>query len=93
MYNIFYLELLRRGNIVNVGKVNDLEVDFVVKGARRSAAIECKYKCFEKPVSSASLNRFSIQENITSRYIANINSNISYAGTSFIPGIVADRIL
>ena len=29
--NIVYLELLRRGNIVNVGKVNDLEVDFVVK--------------------------------------------------------------
>lgn len=29
--NVVYLELLRRGNIVNVGKVNDLEVDFVVK--------------------------------------------------------------
>ena len=29
--NIVYLEFLRRGNIVNVGKVNDLEVDFVVK--------------------------------------------------------------
>lgn len=29
--NIVYLELLRRGNVVNVGKVNDLEVDFVVK--------------------------------------------------------------
>ncbi len=29
--NIVYIELLRRGNIVNVGKVNNLEVDFVVK--------------------------------------------------------------
>lgn len=29
--NIVYLELLRRGNIINIGKVNDLEVDFVVK--------------------------------------------------------------
>ena len=29
--NIVYLELLRRRNVVNVGKVNDLEVDFVVK--------------------------------------------------------------
>ena len=29
--NIVYLELIRRGNIVNVGKVNNLEVDFVVK--------------------------------------------------------------
>lgn len=28
--NIVYLELLRRGNIVNIGKVNNLEVDFVV---------------------------------------------------------------
>ena len=29
--NIVYLELLRRGNIVNIGKVNNMEVDFVVK--------------------------------------------------------------
>ena len=29
--NIVYLELLRRRNIVNIGKVNDLEVDFVIK--------------------------------------------------------------
>ena len=29
--NIVYLELIRRGNIINVGKVNDREVDFVVK--------------------------------------------------------------
>ena len=29
--NIVYLELLRRGYIVNIGKINDLEVDFVVK--------------------------------------------------------------
>ena len=29
--NIVYIELLRRGNIVNVGKMNDSEVDFVVK--------------------------------------------------------------
>ena len=95
--NEILLELLRKrraDETINFYRTtNGTEVDFVVKGARRSAAIECKYKCFEKPVSIASLNRFSIQENITSRYIANINSNISYAGTSFIPGIVADRIL
>lgn len=73
--------------------MNGSEVDFVVVGARRRAAVECKYKRYDKPVSIAALNNFAKEESIANRYIANINLGGVYNGSTFVPCIVADRIL
>ena len=71
---------------------NGTEVDFVTESAQRRMAVECKYKRFEKPVSIAALNGFCEEENISLRYIANINAAFEHKGARFIPGIVCDRI-
>ena len=72
---------------------NGTEVDFVVQGALRTAAIECKYKSLEKPISIAALNNFGNEENINTRFVANITSHGDHNGLNFVPGIIADRIL
>ena len=41
--NIIYLELLRRGYIVRIGKVNDLEVDFVCIKGKEKIYIQIAY--------------------------------------------------
>ncbi|MCR4848382.1 MAG: ATP-binding protein [Bacteroidales bacterium] len=71
---------------------NGTEVDFVTESAQRRMAIECKYKRFEKPVSITALNVFCQEENISLRYIANINASFEHKGAKFIPGIVCDRL-
>ena len=71
---------------------NGTEIDFVTESAQRRMAVECKYKRFEKPVSIAALNGFCEEENISLRYIANINATFEHKGAKFIPGIVCDRI-
>ena len=68
------------------------EVDFVLDGALKKWAVECKFKRLQKPVSIPSLTNFADEEQIVSRYIANINLDVEYKGTRLIPGIFADRI-
>ena len=72
---------------------NGTEVDFVLDGARRKMAIECKYKKFEKPVNIVALNNFCNDESIDDRYVVNINSTFSHNKVKFVPGIVCDRIV
>ena len=72
---------------------NGTEVDFVVQGALRTAAIECKYKSLEKPINIAALNNFGNEENINNRFVANITYHGDHNGLNFVPGIIADRIL
>ena len=71
---------------------NGTEVDFVTESVQRKMVVECKYKRFEKPVSIAALNGFCEGENISLRYIANINAAFEHKGARFIPGIVCDRL-
>lgn len=68
------------------------EVDFVLDGALKKWAVECKFKRLQNPVSIPSLTNFADEEKIVSRYIANINLDVEYKGTRLIPGIFADRI-
>ncbi len=44
-------------------------------------------------MSIAALNNFANEEGIDNRYIANINFGGVHKGSTFVPSIVADRIL
>lgn len=95
--NEILLELMRKrraDEIVNFYRTtNGTEVDFVVKGSQRSAAIECKHKRYEKPISITALSNLGKEENIDKLYVANLSLNCEYKGLNFVPCIVADRIL
>ena len=95
--NEILLELMRErraDEIVNFYRTtNGTEVDFVVKGSQRSAAIECKHKRYEKPISITALSNLGKEENIDKLYVANLSLNCEYTGINFVPCIVADRIL
>ena len=54
--NIVYLELLRRGNIVNVGKVNDLEVDFVVKKENEIEYYQVSTSLYDEKTKTREIN-------------------------------------
>ena len=54
--NIVYLELLRRGNIVNVGKVNDLEVDFVVKKEKEIEYYQVATSLYDEKTKEREIN-------------------------------------
>lgn len=71
---------------------NGTEVDYVLNGALRKLAVECKYKRLQNPLSIPSLNNFADEENIELRYIANINLEAEYKGVHLVPGILVDRI-
>ena len=72
---------------------NGVEVDFIKHSPTGKIAVECKYKNLPKPISIAALNNIAEEEEITKRYIANINLNTSHNGTTLISGIFADRIV
>lgn len=71
---------------------NGTEVDYVLDGALRKLAVECKYKRLQNPLSIPSLNNFADEEKIELRYIANINLEAEYKGVHLVPGILVDRI-
>ena len=54
--NIVYLELLRRGNIINVGKVNDLEVDFVVKKENEIEYYQVSTSLYDEKTKTREIN-------------------------------------
>lgn len=54
--NIVFLELLRRGNIVNIGKVNDLEVDFVVKKENEIEYYQVATSLYDEKVKEREIN-------------------------------------
>lgn len=95
--NEILLELWRKrraDEIINFYRTtNGTEVDFVVKGSQRSAAIECKYKHYEKPISISALSNLGKEEFIDKLYVANINCSCEYKNVNFVPCIIADRIL
>ena len=54
--NIVYLELLRRGYIVNIGKINDLEVDFVVKSNNEIEYYQVTTSLYDENVKNRELS-------------------------------------
>ncbi len=71
---------------------NGTEVDFAIDGPQRRFAVECKYRRLEKPISIASLNGFANEENMDSRYIANINLSERFKDTNIVPAILIDGV-
>ncbi len=69
------------------------EVDFVLNGATKRIAIECKYKRFEKPIKIPALTNFANEETIDKRYIININLSAGANDLLFLPGIYAQRVM
>ena len=62
--NIVYLELLRRGNIVNVGKMNDSEVDFVVKKENEIEYYQVSTSLYDEKTKEREVNLLkSIKDN------------------------------
>ena len=54
--NLVYIELLRRGYTVNVGKVNDLEIDFVVELNGSREYIQVTTSLYDDEVKKRELN-------------------------------------
>ena len=68
------------------------EVDFVVDNSGHKIAVECKFKRLVNPISIPALSNLADEENMSGRYIANINMDETYKETRLMPGILADRI-
>jgi len=68
------------------------EVDFVLERLSGKAAVECKFRHFEKPINLAAFTHFCEGESIPVRYILNRSLSASNRGIRFLPGFLADRI-
>ena len=58
--NIVYLELLRRGYIVNVGKINDLEVDFVAKKENEIEYYQVSTSLYDEKTKEREINSLKV---------------------------------
>ena len=63
-----------------------------VDNSGHKIAVECKFKRLVNPVSIPALSNLADEENMSGRYIANINMDETYKETRLMPGILADRI-
>ncbi len=68
------------------------EVDFVMNGASRRYVVECKYKRFDRPLSMPALTNFANEEQITDRFVANINLHTEANGLTYMPAIMMARV-
>jgi predicted AAA+ superfamily ATPase len=68
------------------------EVDFVLDTMNGKAAVECKFRKFNKPINFIALRNFCDEESIASRYVLNRNANMDNKGLTYLPGFLADRI-
>ncbi|MDR2938298.1 MAG: ATP-binding protein [Prevotellaceae bacterium] len=68
------------------------EVDFVLSMLTTKAAVECKCKTLDKPISVQALNRFCEEENIAHKFIVNLNLNTVHNGAKLIQGFLTDKM-
>jgi predicted AAA+ superfamily ATPase len=94
--NYVMLELWRTraaGGDLQFFRTSDgVEVDFVLSRLSGRAAVECKFKILEKPLSLTAFNRFCDEQEIRARYIVNRSLNCSYQEAKFLQGFLAGKI-
>ena len=81
--NIVYLELLRRGNIVNVGKVNDLEVDSVEKKENEIEYYQVTTSLYDEKIKEREINSLKTIKDNYSKTILTLDDY----GTGKVDGI------
>ena len=56
--NIVYLELIRRGYIVDIGKNNEKEIDFIVRDSKDTYYVQVAYSIIDEEVKKRELRSF-----------------------------------
>jgi predicted AAA+ superfamily ATPase len=79
--NMVFMELLRRGYTVTVGKVGDLEIDFVAKRKNEQAYIQVSYYCGAKETMERELAPFKELVSNYPKYIISMDDfDLSHEG-------------
>ena len=79
--NIVFIELIRRGYKVNIGKVNDLEIDFVCYKANNKKYIQVSESVTDSKTRERELNPLKkLDDNYPKYLITNDNQNFSSDG-------------